>query len=378
MAILLLSLGLSSCMKDDDDDSASGDALPTEDLSTLMPSDVNICGTLLTGKDDCRTMIFPKGSQIQRSYWVHKPSSLADNPPLLIALHGVTSTAERNEFVLQSRKLADDRKYMLVLANGYDLTGNGYGFWNTAKECLLKKFILDNKDPIATKVCEKLDQINDVNLLSTIIDNMTVTHKIDRQRVYLLGHSNGGILSHFTACNLAKKITAIVSLAGTLEEDTSQCVPSRPISVMQIHGTADKTVNYNGGLPVSFLVLDVLKKIIANATGLVDPELDAAGNTYLNSFPKLASAEATVARWVAFNQCNATPSASAPFLMTTADSFVDPVKTLADRTAVQYSYSDCKRPVAFVPIEGGTHVPSFKIEAFHKTVGDFLDAAPAQ
>ena len=46
-------------------------------------------------------------------------------------------------------------------------------------------------------------------------------------------------------CELAGKITAVLSVSGSLIVDS--CKPSRPISVMEIHGDADDLVPLNGG-----------------------------------------------------------------------------------------------------------------------------------
>jgi polyhydroxybutyrate depolymerase len=57
--------------------------------------------------------------------------------------------------------------------------------------------------------------------------------------------SNGGILSHRLACELADRIAAIAPVAGT--DLTSTCNPTRPIAVMHTHGTADGHVPWDGG-----------------------------------------------------------------------------------------------------------------------------------
>ena len=48
-------------------------------------------------------------------------------------------------------------------------------------------------------------------------------------------------------CELADKIAAIATVAPAGVE--SNCNPSRPISVMDIHGTGDRCNPYNGGTP---------------------------------------------------------------------------------------------------------------------------------
>ena len=62
---------------------------------------------------------------------------------------------------------------------------------------------------------------------------------MDRKRIYLIGHSNGGYMAYRMACQYADIIAGIASLAGTTYLDPSRCQPSQPVNILQIHGTAD-------------------------------------------------------------------------------------------------------------------------------------------
>jgi len=54
-------------------------------------------------------------------------------------------------------------------------------------------------------------------------------------------------MAYRMACEHAAEITAIVSLAGAATSDPARCTPARPVSVLQIHGTADQTILFQGG-----------------------------------------------------------------------------------------------------------------------------------
>jgi polyhydroxybutyrate depolymerase len=43
------------------------------------------------------------------------------------------------------------------------------------------------------------------------------------------------------ACEASDVVTAIVSLAGATFATKDECTPTEPVSVLQIHGTADET-----------------------------------------------------------------------------------------------------------------------------------------
>ena len=48
------------------------------------------------------------------------------------------------------------------------------------------------------------------------------------------------------ACDRADVVAAIAPVSGTLGAGT-RCTPSRPVSVLEIHGTSDRVVPYAGG-----------------------------------------------------------------------------------------------------------------------------------
>ena len=59
--------------------------------------------------------------------------------------------------------------------------------------------------------------------------------------------SNGGFMSYHLACNLSYKIAAVASVTGSMTPQTyNGCSPSHPTAILQIHGTADGVVPYNG------------------------------------------------------------------------------------------------------------------------------------
>ncbi len=62
-----------------------------------------------------------------------------------------------------------------------------------------------------------------------------------------MGHSNGGFMSYRMACDVADRVAAIASVAGATWADASRCTPSEPVSVLQVHGTADEGIRYDGG-----------------------------------------------------------------------------------------------------------------------------------
>jgi len=83
--------------------------------------------------------------------------------------------------------------------------------------------------------------------LSALIDTISASYNIDPERIYSTGMSNGGFMSYDLACFLSDRIAAVASVTGSMILSRFEiCDPQHPMPVMQIHGTADATVPYNG------------------------------------------------------------------------------------------------------------------------------------
>ena len=48
------------------------------------------------------------------------------------------------------------------------------------------------------------------------------------------------------ACELADRIAAIAPVSGAFYQQGKRCAPSRPVPVLDLHGTGDTTIPYDG------------------------------------------------------------------------------------------------------------------------------------
>ena len=72
-------------------------------------------------------------------------------------------------------------------------------------------------------------------------------------------------MSYRMACDAADRITAIASLAGSTFFDPARCDPARPVSVLQIHGTLDATIRYEGFSGAYHSALDTVQRFADRA-----------------------------------------------------------------------------------------------------------------
>ena len=88
-------------------------------------------------------------------------------------------------------------------------------------------------------------EVDDVGFVRALLDRLCTRYNVDRHRVYAVGMSIGGSLVYQLACSLAERFAAIAVIAGVMLVE--KCKPTRPVSVIHIHGTADKRVPLEGG-----------------------------------------------------------------------------------------------------------------------------------
>jgi polyhydroxybutyrate depolymerase len=150
--------------------------------------------------------------------------------PFLVFLHGFGRFDGQVEAVFFGiLDMVEEKDLVLATPDG-TLNEDGDLFWNGTPFC-----------------CDPDDAVDDVGYLSGLIEEAKQTYNIDEKRVYLIGYSNGGFMSFRMACEASELVTAIVSLAGSTFADPAECQPAtRPVSVLQVHGTADSTILYEG------------------------------------------------------------------------------------------------------------------------------------
>jgi polyhydroxybutyrate depolymerase len=248
--------------------------------------------------------------------------------PLLVLLHGYGGSGKDIEDELHLGAAAAQRGYLSVAPDG-TLDSTVSRFWNATDAC-----------------CDfEGAGVDDATYLENVIKEVEATFTVDPKRIDVVGHSNGAFMSYAMACTHADTIAAIVSLAGATFKDPKACAPKNPVAVLQIHGTTDDTIDFDGGA------------------------ISLAGGHSMGAYP---GARATVATWAKYDGC--TTSA-------VVDEHVDVDATLgtaaAPAEATVTRWSGCKPggAVELWTVPGGNHTPTVSA-AFPGAVLDFLEAHP--
>jgi poly(3-hydroxybutyrate) depolymerase len=248
--------------------------------------------------------------------------------PLVILLHGYTANGDWVEGYMKFRPLAEGRGFLYCYPDG-TVDRWGKRFWN------------------ATDAAGDFGNtgVDDVGYLQAVIEEIARGFAVDRKRVYLIGHSNGGFMAYRMACESADLIAGIASLAGMTFLDPNRCQPSQPVNILHICGTADVYDSYMGG-----------------ANTLTTPLIPA-------NMPPFPGAVRTVQIWAGYNGASDPITETAPSM-----NLVQDVAGL-DTVTTRYTTFPPGGAVELWTINGGSHVPTLSSE-FSPRVIDWLLAHP--
>lgn len=167
-----------------------------------------------------------------RPFYLYAPSENLKGIPLVLVLHGGSGNAFSMIHKSGWLELYKDDEFAVAFPNGGlvgFIKGRDSRTWHCG-DCLGEA---NNDD-------------RDVAYIGNVIDSVCERLPVDEQKVFVCGHSMGGMMSHRLACQMAGRIAGIASVAGPLVY--SECNPSKLIPILHIHGTDDKVVPFAGGM----------------------------------------------------------------------------------------------------------------------------------
>lgn len=166
---------------------------------------------------------------LTRNYLLYVPSSesATHRLPLVLVYPGATSTALDAESQTGLLTLAQQRQNMIVaFLQGVQST------WND-----------DAGNPPA-----EAEHVDDIGFSKAVLNQVESRYPVDMKRVVLTGISNGAIMVELLGCRIGGLVTLVVPVEGQMgNKFAGNCRPAKPVSVYEIHQTADPAIPYSGG-----------------------------------------------------------------------------------------------------------------------------------
>jgi polyhydroxybutyrate depolymerase len=228
-----------------------------------------------------------KHGGILRTSLVYVPSSYDGKTPvpLVLSFHGRHGQGKDQAKLSDFHKVGDRNGFIVVYPDG---VGKSWNALHGTGEAEAKG-------------------VDDVGFVDALLDTLTERYKIDPNRIYASGMSNGGFFSHRLACERSTKFAAVATVAGEMAPALAKvCRPERPIPILIIHGTKDRIVPYAGGTT------------------------EGGGS--------LLSADQTAEKWSQLNRCGGGLK-----------------ETLHKGDVTCRSYQSCGAPVTLCTVEGAGH-----------------------
>lgn len=162
-----------------------------------------------------------------RSYVLYRPDSYTGDQavPLVLGFHGSQDSGQNFASAIELAQEADRLGFIAAFPDA--LVGN----WAEACGC-------NNADRL---------NIDDKGFTLAIMDSLSAQFRIDPDRIYALGFSQGALYTQRLACELPDRFAALATVGATMSVPLSnRCKRGTPVSMLMMHGTRDPIFPWAG------------------------------------------------------------------------------------------------------------------------------------
>ncbi len=182
----------------------------------------------ITGKGDYDQKITIDGKE--RHYSLHVPPDYDGSKPisLLLMLHGRGGDGKEFAERTHMNDKADKEGFAVAYPDATQWLGRrDLSAWDAANGLV----------PPGARA-------NDLQFLRDVIDRSQSQLRIDPERIYMIGHSSGGMMTYLAASQMSDKLAAVGIVSSAMSGKEPK--PKFPISVIATHGTDDEVIPING------------------------------------------------------------------------------------------------------------------------------------
>jgi len=199
-------------------------------------------------------------NNIQREFYLHIPTNLPLNSPIVYVLHGWGGSGSSIMSTTAFNIVSDQENFAVCYPTAL-IGSSGMTEWN-------------------------VEGFSDIDFINELNDSLNSIYQFDLNNVFATGFSYGAEMCyHLANCQTTNMFAAIAPLAGGMWDYINNgwpiiCTPTNNISVFVLNGTNDNEFNYNGG--------------------------------YYPGVGEYFSVDSTVSFWVDYNSCSLNDSYTLP------------------------------------------------------------------
>ncbi|MBZ8177731.1 feruloyl esterase [Corynebacterium sp. 3HC-13] len=160
-------------------------------------------------------------AQQQRQFIISVPRNFYPGRliPVIFAFHGY----RENAALMQTYSHLDEAQALVIYPDGLNQSWEGapYAVTNGGKD---REFVQD------------------------ILKALTTIYPVDKDRIFATGFSNGGGFAAMIGCQMPDLFTGIAPVSAAYYSAVHENCSHTPVAMLDIHGTEDPTVAYEGGI----------------------------------------------------------------------------------------------------------------------------------
>lgn len=165
---------------------------------------------------------------VTRDYTIHVPKGYDGSKPVPIvyAFHYFTGNSDEMAATTRLSEKADKEGFVVVYPDAKGWLGNKFRQWN-----------LNNNANY---------RVDEVAFVDTMMNTIEAKMNIDKDRVYVAGYSNGGMLAQEIAAKFSDRVAAMACVGGC--QNGKEKPPENAVSTLLVHGRKDRIVPDMGRL----------------------------------------------------------------------------------------------------------------------------------
>ena len=163
---------------------------------------------------------------VLHSYFYYEPENLSEARPLILLLHGYGGSA--TDYCPEMTRAGLEAGFAVCVPQG-EKDPAGQPSWNVGYPS------------------QEGWEMDDVDYLCSLASHVAGLHNLNTRNIFVVGMSNGGEMCYLLAHERPDFFAAFAPIAGlTMQWMRDSLTIRHPVSIMEVHGTADKVSLWDG------------------------------------------------------------------------------------------------------------------------------------